>query len=318
MKYGKKIFPAIALALCATTFTACAATNQKVTFNEYWLKDADAPPAVAPATVLETLEYEVKFEKASGFGDDYTVDYQNGVYTTKLSLADDEYLYETSLSIDVTYTAGGKSETMSDSIVTWVKFKKGANLQPIASHKELFCHSPESGGSTIETCFSEHNYTVENTYNANGLGGKSVIVNNKTNESREQTFTVEDKYACLDNEQLLFALRGLSQSISSASVSVYAPFSGVVQTINISYDTLQEGKEFTFAQNGVSNTQAINYYPISLKINAQLPGATQTVWIAQTTKTYSNTFRNVILQLETPLSYNLGSLIYTLKSATFI
>ncbi len=318
MKYGKKLLSAIALTLCVTTLTACAATNEKVTFKEYWFEDADVPPAVAPATVLESLEYEVEFKKASGFGDNYTVDYQNGAYTTKLSLTGDEYLYETSLSIDVTYTAGGKSKQMSDSIATWVKFKKGAKLQPIASHKEISCHSPANGGSTIETCFSAHDYTVDTTYNENGLGGKSVIVDNKTNHSQTQTFTIEDKYTCLDNEQLLFALRGLSQSTSSASVSVYAPFSGVVQTINLSYAALQEGTEFTFERNGVSNKQTINYYPVSLKINAQLSGATQTVWIAQTTNAYANTFRNVILQLETPLSYNLGSLIYKLKSATFI
>lgn len=318
MKYGKKLLSAIALSLCATTFMACAATNEKVTFKEYWLEDANVPPAVAPATVLETLEYEVEFKPASGLDDDYTVDYQNGVYTTKLSLTGDEYFYETSLSIDVTYTAGGKSEKKSDSIVSWVKFKKGAKLQPIASHKEISCHSPANGGSTIETCFSAYNYTVDTTYNENGLGGKSVIVDNEANNSQERTFTVEDKYTCLDNEQLLFALRGLSQSTSSASVSVYAPFSGVVQTINVNYAALQKETEFTFENNGVSNKQTIPYYPVSLKINAQLSGATQNVWIAQTTNAQSNTFRNVILQLETPLSYNLGSLIYKLKSATFI
>ncbi len=321
MKYGKKLLSAIALTLCATTFISCSAANQKVAFNEYWFENVNVLPAVPPATVLETLEYGVEFKKASGFGDNYTVDYQNGVYTTKLSLTGDEYLYETSLSIDVTYTAGGKSEQMRDSIVTWVKFKKGSKLQPIASHKEISCHSPEGGGSTIEDCYKAYNYTVDTTYNENGLGGKSVIVNNDpkaNNDPQERTFTVEDKYTCLDNEQLLFALRGLSQSTSTASVSVYAPFSGVVQSINLSYAPLQKETEFTFEKNGVSNKHAINYYPVSLKINAQLPGATQTVWIAEMTNAQSNTFRNVMLQLETPLSYNLGSLIYKLKSATFI
>ena len=322
MKYGKKLLSAIALTLCATTFISCAGTNKPVTFMEYWLEDANANAAVAPATVLETLEYEVEFKKASGFGDNYTVDYQNGVYTTKLSLNEGVYRYETSLNISVFYTAGGiTTEEMRDSIVSWVEFKKSAYLQPIASHKEIVTHSPTNGGSTIDTCFESYNYTVDTTYNENGLGGKSVIVNNDphaNNNPQERTFTVDNKYTCLDNEQLLFALRGLSQSTSSASVSVYAPFSGVVQTINLSYAALQEGTEFTFERNGVSNKQTINYYPVSLKINAQLSGATQTVWIAQTTNAYANTFRNVILQLETPLSYNLGSLIYKLKSATFI
>lgn len=321
MKHGKKFLSAIALTLCAATLTACAGTSQKVTFEEYWLEDAGIAPNVSPETVLEALEYDVEFKKASGLNDDYDVYYENGVYKTKLTLNEGVYRYETSLSIDVTYTVDGQSETKSDSIVSWVEFKKNAKLQPIKSHKEIVCRSPEGGGATIETCYKEYNYTVDTTYNENGLGGKSVIVNNDplaNNDPQEKTFTVEDKYTCLDNEQLLFALRGLSQSTSTSSVSVYAPFSGVVQTINVGYSSLEKGTEFTFKKNGVSNKQVINYYPVSVKINAQLPGETQTAWIAETTNAHSNTFRNLILQLETPLAYNLGTLIYTLKSANFV
>ena len=314
MKYGKKILSAIALTLCAATLTACAGTSEKVTFKEYWLEDAN----VTPATVLETLEYDVTFKKSAGLNESYTVDYKNGVYTTKLTLNDGVYRYETSLNIDVTYTVGEKSVTKNDSILSWVEFKKTAKLQPIKSHKEIACHSPANGGSTIETCFVASDYTVETTYNENGLGGKSVIVDNATKASQESTFTVEDKYTCLDNEQLLFALRGLTQSTITASLSVYAPFSGVVQSIDLTYSSLKKGTEFVFQKGESQVKQAINYYPVSMKINAQLPGATQTVWIAETTNAQSNTFRNVILQLETPLSYNLGTLIYKLKSANFI
>lgn len=313
MKHTKKILSAIALTLCVATLTACAGANEKITFKEYWLEDAN----VTPATVLETLEYKVEFKKASGISDDYTVDYQNGVYTTKLSLTGDEYLYETSLNIDVIYTVGTQTVTKNDSLVSWVKFKKTAKLQPIASHKEIVNHSPESG-STIDTCFILYDYTVDTTYNENGLGGKSVIVNNATQAKLEQSFTMEDKYTCLDNEQLLFALRGLSQSTSSASVSVYAPFSGVVQSIDLTYSSLQKGTEFTFQKGESQVKQVINYYPVSVKINAKLPGETQTVWIAETTNAQANAFRNVILQLETPISYNLGSLVYKLQSANFI
>ena len=314
MKYGKKILSAIALTLCAATLTACAGTSEKVTFKEYWLEDAN----VTPATVLETLEYDVTFKKSAGLNESYTVDYKNGVYTTKLTLNEGVYRYETSLNIDVTYTVGEKSVTKNDSILSWVEFKKTAKLQPIKSHKEIACHSPANGGSTIETCFVASDYTVETTYNENGLGGKSVIVDNATKASQESTFTVEDKYTCLDNEQLLFALRGLTQSTITASLSVYAPFSGVVQSIDLTYSSLKKGTEFVFQKGESQVKQAINYYPVSMKINAQLPGATQTVWIAETTNAQSNTFRNVILQLETPLSYNLGTLIYKLKSANFI
>ena len=148
-----------------------------------------------------------------------------------------------------------------------------------------------------------------------------MIVNNDPETKsapQERTFTVEDKYTYLDNEQLLFALRGISQSTATASVSVYAPFSAVVQNVSLTYSTLQKETEFSFKKGGEEIKQVINYYPVSMKINTKLPGATQTAWIAETTNTHSNMFRNVMLQLETPLSYNLGSLIYKLKSANFI
>lgn len=314
MKHGNKILSALALLLCATTLTACAGMNEKVTFKEYWFEDSN----VTPSTVLETLEYDVEFKKASSINDGYTVDYKNGVYTTKLTLEGDVYRYETTLNIDAVFTVGSQMVTKNDSIVTWVDFKKTAKLQPISSHKEFINHSPTNGGSTIETCYMEYDYTVDTTYDENALGGKTKIVNNATQKTQEKTFTVEDKYTCLDNEQLLFALRGLSQSTSTASISVYAPFSGVVQAIRLNYSSLKKGTEFAFEKNGVSSKQVVNYYPVSVAINAQFPGATQTVWIAETGNAQSNVFRNVILQLETPLSYNLGSLIYKLKSANFI
>lgn len=317
MKHRKKILSAIALTLCAATLTACSTTSPKITFVKYWLEDA----SVTPTNVLEKLEYDVTFKKASGLNNAYTVDYKNGVYTTELSLKGDEYTYKTSFSINVIYTVGGESAEETDSINTWVKFKRTAKLQPLASHKEIVSSSPNSGGTTIKTCYAKHNYTVDTTYNENGLGGKCVIVNNdpeSKNDPQERTFTVEDKYTYLDNEQLLFALRGISQSTATASVSVYAPFSGVVQNVNLTYSTLQKETEFEFQKGDTQIKQVINYYPVSMKINANLSGATQTAWIAETTSTHSNTFRNVMLQLETPLSYNLGSLIYKLKSANFI
>ena len=315
MKHGKKLFSTLALALCATTFISCGGANEKVTFKEYWFEDAN----VTPATVMETLSYDVEFKKSSGLSTNgYIVDYKNGEYTTKLTLTGDVYRYETSLTIDAVFTVGNQTVEKSDSILSWVEFKKTAKLQPIASHKEIVNHSPSNGGTTIETCFIPCDYTVDTTYNSDGLGGKTVIVNNKNEAKQEKTFNVEDKYTYLDNEQLLFAIRGLSQSTATATLSVYAPFSSVVQNISLQYSALKKGTEFTFQKGEEKIKKVINYYPVSVKINAQLPGATQTVWIAETGNASANTFRNVILQWETPLSYNLGSLIYKLKSANFI
>ena len=63
----------------------------------------------------------------------------------------------------------------------------------------------------------------------------------------------------------------------------------------------------------------ITYRPVSMVLDEKNPGATQTAWIAKKPETSSNSNvnRNVLLRLETPLSYGLGSLVYTLNSATY-
>lgn len=62
----------------------------------------------------------------------------------------------------------------------------------------------------------------------------------------------------------------------------------------------------------------VSYVPYSLAINDTAPGATQKVWVAETTKAENNEYRNVILKMETPLSFNLGTLVYELSSVDFL
>ena len=77
------------------------------------------------------------------------------------------------------------------------------------------------------------------------------------------------------------------------------------------------GGEFTFTLDGSDAKKAINYVPFSVSISSDNPGATQTVWIAKTEDPLKNTYRNVILRLETPIAYGAGSLVYELTSGEF-
>ena len=66
--------------------------------------------------------------------------------------------------------------------------------------------------------------------------------------------------------------------------------------------------------NGKEGKKAIEYYPVSISIVDEYPGATQTAWYAKPSdKSSSNTYRNVLLRLETPIFYNLGTLVYELN-----
>ena len=101
--------------------------------------------------------------------------------------------------------------------------------------------------------------------------------------------------------------------------AVYAPFTNAVQTIKASFASKEEGTEFTFKKDAEEEkkSRVINYYPVTLSIDAENPGQSQTAWIAETGNAKDNLYRNVILRLETPISYNLGTLIYELSSAEF-
>lgn len=307
----KTILSVTALLVCATTLSACSGANNKITFKEYWFENV----GYTPNFVTETLVYDVEFEKGSGLStNNYTVEYTNGTFETKLTLEEGYYLYETSLTIDVTYLYGSETFTATDTTVSWVKFEDSALMQPISSHKEIKNHVLNSDGSALAV----YDYTLDTEYATDHKTGSTKLVDNTTPKKDDKPFEIEDKYTYLDNEQLLLALRGISQTTSSGAFSVYAPFSTVVQTINVSFGSKVEGEEFSFEKNGTPFKNVVNYYPVSVSINAQSSGATQTAWIAATGDSSSNTYRNVMLQLKTPLSHNMGTLVYKLKSANFI
>lgn len=322
-KNSKKYLSLAATALGVTIFGACTNVNHKVNFTAYWNEDIN----VVQSTINETLEYDVAFEKGSGLNDNYSVDYTNGVYVTKLTTEATEngqfhYVYETSLEIDVTYHYKGESAVLHDSVKTLVKFDKAENfLRPISSHKELISSSPLYGSdiTSLESCYRTFDYVIDTSYETDDTKGVCVITD-KTNtdgEPTENDFEINtEKYTYLDNEQLLFAVRGINPTVSASSkFSVYSPFSDSVQTVGVSFTNVQ-GADFELTKNGEAGKFELQYYPVSIALNAKNSGATQTAWYAKNTGN-SNPFHNVMLRLETPISYNLGKLIYTLKSATF-
>lgn len=320
----RKTLISIASILVGTTlFAACTETNNKVSFKHYWYRDS----SIATASV-ETLVYNVSFEAGTGISDDeYTLDYNNGKYTTKLSLINDDgtefYRYETELTVDVTYIYGDATFTAQDSVKTSVDFEKSVTLAPIKSHKEIVSHSPLSGaGATVNDCYTKYDYVVDVTYN--GVNG-SVVVDNRAADNDDVSsvaFEIEDSddYTYLDNEQLLFALRGINPSEKSApELLVYAPFTKAVQSIKASFGSKVEGEKFKFTTKGETEAteKTISYYPVSLSIDANSPGATQTIKVATHGDPKTNEWRNVILEIQTPISYSLGTLTYKLVSAEF-
>lgn len=322
MMKRKTIFSAISILLCSAALTACA-TDHTVQFNAYWNYAVDLTPTV---NTTETLTYDIVFEADDGLqGEDgYTLTYQNGVYTTKLSTETAEgktyYKYETTLTIDVQYTYGGQSsEIFHDTTSTWVKFENSASgLRPIASHKEFVNHSPTNATvNSLDDCYIKFSYAVDTTYE--GDKGTAIVIKRADDPANNYTqtneFELDEKYTCLDNEQLWFALRGINTSLNAApTFQVYAPFSVEMQKAKATFSTSAEAAEFSFVKDG----QALNNVSISYnEITLEIPKASQKLWIAKTTDATKNEYRNVLLKMETNVAYNLGKLTYKLREANF-
>ena len=311
------------LLLSATCLTGCMGTTHKVSFSEYWKKDSTA----AKTDFTETLEYDVKYE-SNNISTYYTLDYTNGKYKTELIASTEAdgrkiYTYKTELTITAVYTFNGEIVEFNDKTLTEVKFEQSSTLRPISSRKELISHSPAENVSSatpteISHCYKQYDYTVETVYTGNGAGNCKVTKNGETPTTQEDIFELDvEKYSYLDNEQLLFAIRGLKAVANNSSTfMVYSPFAKNGQKIKTTF-AAKEGTQFSYLRNGTAVKETIEYFPASLEIESQNPGATQTAWFAATTDPQNNTYRNVMLRLETPISYNLGTLVYQLSSANF-
>jgi len=337
-KKSKTLVILLACLLGVSTLSAC--TNENPTsFRAYWTADATLPESLG---FSERLEYDVTFTAGTSSLANYSVNYLNGKYETALTTKQVEgsseiiYVYETKLTMDVVYTYKTESTTpLKDSVTTRVEFRNADELlQPISSHKEFVCHSPMSSAASLEDCYQKYDYVIDTTYEGK-KGATSVtsyLLDDETGErlinsdgtfaigegtSYKKNFTINDKKnAYLDNEQLLFAIRGIeANSSTSEKILVYSPLTAAMQTINVSFSS-SKSEEFTFNRNGVDSKNSIEYYPVSLSISSKNPGATQTAWIAKKNASGENVHRNLMLRLITPLSYGLGSLTYSLTSAT--
>lgn len=337
----KKILTAIALTLTAMTLTACGATS-KPSFAPNWQSNALSKEF---KQTTETLVYDVTFEKSNFLQKEYfSVEYCGagnsvpGTYTTTLECLDDgTYKYSTDLSVNVTYTLASdatQTVTFTDSVQSEVVFHQvGKYMQPVYSKKKAHCYSPRKAAATeLKYTYTEYNYEFLIEYNEGMTEGKltrtDLSENPRTLLSVQKypdgvatnNFEIDQKkLLCLDNEQLLFALRGLSNKEIASEKSFNVYNASMLTMEKVTTSPLDEAKtSFTFSLNGAEPAaHQISYTPLSLKINGRNATLSQELWYAQTTSSTINEYRNVLLKMKTPMHSSIGSLIYTLRSATF-
>ncbi|MFQ7078573.1 MAG: hypothetical protein ACLRSW_11900 [Christensenellaceae bacterium] len=134
----------------------------------------------------------------------------------------------------------------------------------------------------------------------------------KDDSSVTTNFEISQKYSYIDNGAFV-AIRGMTLT-AAQQVNVYNASSRAVQPVKLRQ--AEKTDTFDFEIDGVGKSRITYYRKIALAITN--PGSTLTAWYAKTQPSLTNNvYRNVMLRLETPLSYNLGTLVYTLKTAQF-
>ena len=345
----KKLFAAIALTLSTITLAACNPVNQTLIFDPNWEKAIIGEAKTASA---EELTYLIEHETSSFLQKEfYDVKYcyadgakKAGVYTTKLEYqTESTYLYTTSLTMDVTFIlASGESVTKTDTVKTEAKFKKAnASLQPIYSKKTVHAHAPRNGEvSALENvydaegkltqigAFVEYDYEFTIAYKDDLSGGTLTRTDLSEHNTlgvkggkQEIEFSIADtKYTYLDNEQYLFALRGISSdqlAASSKTVSMYNASLMTMETVATTPSTAAK-TNFELQLNGGEKTSyEIEYLPLTVKTSNKHANLSQTLWYAKTTDINNNLFRNVLLKMSVPMYFGLGTLHYTLQQANF-
>ncbi|MDE7296410.1 MAG: hypothetical protein K2N84_04015 [Clostridia bacterium] len=330
----KKLFAAACVLVPLGLLCACGGTVS-VPVTAYWYKDSSTGNNMLGEHREEKLTYSVTFTPSTS-ATGLTLSYQTGEYTTYLSATskdedgntfeDTVYRYETELSIRGAYSVDGvKADDFADSVKSVVYFKGiGSSLRPIKSVKTVHCHAPNSDYKSKDDCSTLYDYVYAVSYNADGEKATITYTQNAPTDSEgapfaptEKSVSIKDPTNYYDNEQLLFVLRGMSMD-AVFNVKTINPLSDQVETVK-TVEAPAAIREVGFAldMGAETKTHDIDAYRFTLQYNSPYPGMGQVLTYAKVTDKSNNTYRNVLLRMSVPILANLGTLNYTLVSASF-
>lgn len=294
----KSILTIVSLILALLTFTGCSCSPTiAYSFTSYWQKDkvySSTYHEKAVYTVTHVTDfsekidnkntgnvtYEFKAEENAyynysyGVGD-YTVEVKSvSSLPTELGGTQGNYYYlTTELNIPVTFTektGENKQYTSNDKIVSQVYFSDVQNsLHPVWSKKSYVSTTVRSDNNGVGKIV-KYAYTTEITWN----NGKAKFT--LTDDSATLTDTFDDnfkkitlsnkqkeigytKYNALDNESLLFAIRGLTLSDSySNSFKIIDTAYESVQSISVTGRKITNLNDLSYnlTLNGISSAKS--------------------------------------------------------------
>ncbi len=286
----------------------------------------------------ERLEYAVTFTPPSVQGD-YFVTYNDGVYTTELSTVNytfgdgssaNVYCYKTELKISGHYTYQGTAgETFEDFVTSAVYFHTAdKNLRPIMSTKEIRSTNPAAVPAADHLCDTVH-LTYSVVYNTNASASETAVtaatvtssLPDEGIEGDPAEIEIDADGSFFDNEEILFALRGLGMTAAVSFTTIDPQTNNVCDVIFTEAPAASTYSPTALAlKDGDATTPVtgdLAAYTVHFHYDIAQSGPERTAYYAALTDTASNQYRNVLLRLEDPIPSAYGTLVYTLKTAEF-
>ena len=299
----------------------------------------------------EVITYEVSYDGTNASNAYYEVNYTDGVFTTQFyavknwsgkvgeipkdytpkNVNEVVYYYRTELTISVQYTmkTGGKaqSDIFNDHVITESYFRAaGKSLQPVYSKQEIKSTSPANyQPKNLEDAYKKIDVTYENFYNDSCTKLLSKTTENGKTEQKEYEKLNKLDHTLFDNSSLYIAVRAMKLSSNlSEPVNLFSAAAGGIAEYAIVGSqaslTAQERADYTKAltEKGLyapkNDNDKVGATAVTISYaGGNLHGTTQTVWYAAITDADNNISRTTMLKLSVPLSFNLGSLNYSLK-----
>ena len=322
----KRSFACLALALPVLAFAGCASAVSRLTLSANWYAMPNITTNITGTE--ESLLYTVTFE--SDGREDFSADYDEGSYAvrltnTEITLADGSkaqgYRLTSELTITGRFTVNGETgEDFTDTVTSEALFLDVSHeLQPVKSVKHVVTHSPvtTTPDSIDEACVA-YEYTYTAAYD-NDLTTADITVEYAQPEDMtdvQRTIKLSGDGSYLDNEVILFAMRGVSTADVSAFRTVN-PVTLAQMSCSMSAAPALSTATMTFSVNGTSQERTMNTYAFSLGYTGSNAGQPQSLTYAAKAAEGENTYRNVLLQMDVPMLQSLGTFRYRLAEAVF-
>lgn len=308
---------------------ACGGGTPALTLNANWYANTENRTNITGT--YEKLTYGVTFESRNG---EYALSYEDGQFTTTLEdvILDENgekrqvYHLHTDLALTGKYTYQTAEKAFEDYAISDVWFLSlEYGLCPIRSEKKV--HSTVPANVVTEQSLAdeyEFEYTVEYEV-SDGKATKAnatwVDLNSENAEPVKREISLSGNGSFFDNEEVFFALRGLTPTANS-SFRTLDPQTDTEVGMTLS-DVKESSEPVSVTVNGVKTEQSIAAYDVTLRYSMNQPGPARTLVYAALTQpdvAGTNPFRCALLRFENPVmrsTITLGTFTYSLKTAEF-